>query len=586
MKVMLKLFPLLVVLTVGCATTQSPSQNQVDRAVDTPAKHGKKAVSTEKAAESTKLPKVALTAELLNDLLLADVAAQRGHYDVSVGLYLRLAHYTQDYRLAERATWIANYANMQSEALDAANLWVKLDPENASARQLLTAILVKGGESEAAIEHLERIIDTEAESEEGFTVVADLLSRERDKQVALGLMKQLVAKHSDNPNAFLALSRLALRLGEYDEALLALERTLELKPDWQAATMQRARVLVAQGDLAQALEYLGRLTKKYPDTAAYRIFYARLLMEQERLPEAYEQFKAVSELQPENEDALFALGFIGLQLNKLDEAEANLLKLKKVGGRGYEVNYYLGRLEEMRGDQQAARRWYSSIAQGEHYMNAQIRIVVLMAQEGDLAGARALIQDLKRQRPAQKLRLALVEGEILIEQGDYHEALAIYNEALKDVPENTDLLYARSMVADKLGDLAMLERDLRRILERDPNNAEALNALGYSLADKTTRYDEALVLISRALELRPNDHYILDSMGWVKFKLGEYDEAIKYLRRALDVKMDAEIAAHLGEVLWVTGDREGAKAVWRQALEMGALKKTEIITEVMRRLDR
>ena len=583
MKAMFKLFPLAVLLTVGCAT-QPTMQNQ-GGGVDASVNKGGAEGSEKAVANAANLPNIPLTGELLNDLILADVAAQRGHFNVSVGLYLQLANYTQDPRLAERATRMANYADMQKEALEAANLWVGVDPENIAARQLLTALLVKGGESGSAVDHLERIIDSETAPGDGFMAVASLLSRERDKDVALSLMNQLVAKRDNEPNAYLALSHLALRLGEHGEALAALERALELKPGWQAATVQRARVLVGQGEASQAADYLMGLIKKQPDVSAYRLFYARLLMEQERLPEAYEQFKAASKLQPSNEDALFALGFIGLQLNHLDDAEVYLLKLKKIGNRGYEVNYYLGRLEELRDNPQAARQWYGSIAQGEHFMNAQIRIVVLTAQDGDLAGARALVQKLKSQRPAQKLRMDLVEGEVLVGEGEYEEAMKVYNKALLDAPENTDLLYARSMVADKLGDLETLEHDLRKILARDPNNAEALNALGYSLADTTTRYDEALVLISRALELRPNDFYILDSMGWVKYKLGEHDQAIKYLRRALDVKMDAEIAAHLGEVLWVSGDKAGAKAVWREALELGALRETDVITEVMRRLD-
>lgn len=594
MKAIVRLIPFVALLTVGCATTDAPHvphAHQAKQESAAQAQPEKKSVATaqkssKKLSTEKNLPDVELTAELLNDLILADVAARRGHLDISVGLYLQLAKETRDPRLAEHATRVANYADMSSEALEAANLWVELEPDSIEARQLLTALLVKGGESGSAIDHLERILANEGKSN-GFMVVAGLLSRERDKELALNLMKQLVEKRADNPEAQYALSQLALRLGEHNEALAAVQRALELKPGWESASLHQARILIAQSKQTQALEYLDKLISDHPKNTDFRLFYARLLVEQERLADAYEQFKEVAEQQPQHEDALFSLGFIGLQLNKLEDAEKYLLRLKKTGDRGYEVHYYLGRLEEMRDNSDEAKRWYSSITQGEYYMNAQIRIIAIMAMNGELDGALQRVSKLKSQRPAHKLRLDLVEGEILVEGGKYEEAMAVYDSALEEVPENTDLLYARSMVADKLGDYEASERDLRQILARDPNNAEALNALGYTLADKTTRYDEAYELISRALELRPNDYFILDSMGWIKYKLGEHEEAIKYLRRALDMKMDAEIAAHLGEVLWVTGDKEGAKSVWQRALvDVSITSKKEIITEVMERLSK
>ena len=585
MKMINRLVPLFVLALAGCATTQVSQQDQ--QSTKEPVVEKKQVAVAKPEVPKVELPDVSLSGDMLHDLLLADIAFKRGHTALSVKLYSQIAHKTRDPRLAESATRIANYADMTTEALKAAELWVEVDPENVEARQLLTALLVKGGESGSALDHLEHILESEGESGNGFRVVASLLSRERDKSVALGLMKQLVEKHNHNPEAYLALSHLAVRLGEYEEAQTAVNRALELKPKWETAFLQYVRIQVTQGKNVQALESLKQAIEEQPDSIEYRHFYARLLMDQERMQEAYEQFKVIVEKQPENEDSLFALGFIGLQLNYLDEAENYFVRLKQNGGgRGYEISYYLGRLEELRGNIEKARRWYGSITQGEHFINAQIRIIALTSQEGDLEKARIMIQELKSVRPAQKLRLDLVEGEILIDHEKYEEAMALYNKALEDVPENADLLYARSMVAEKLGDLETLEKDLRLILARDPNNAEALNALGYTLADRTNRYDEAYELISRAIELRPNDYFILDSMGWILYKRGEHEEALKYLRRALDLKQDAEIAAHLGEVLWVMGDKDGAQAVWQKALEVGEVpaSKSKIITEVMERL--
>jgi len=232
-----------------------------------------------------------------------------------------------------------------------------------------------------------------------------------------------------------------------------------------------------------------------------------------------------------------------------------------------------------------AAKWYNSVSEGDHYINAQIRIVVIKSQEKDLVGARALLDSLRVQRPGQKMRLFLVEGEILNEAERYQDAYDLYNKALDEFVDNGELLYARAMTAEKLNKLDVLEQDLRKVLARNPNNAEALNALGYTLADRTSRYEEALDFVKRALELRPTDFYIVDSLGWVYYRLGNYDEAVKYLRRAFELKMDPDVAAHLGEVLWVKGDKDEARKVWQQALDVDGKGKKKAITEAMRRLN-
>ncbi len=569
---------LLVFLSItGCATTQIEVADSTSPGSSEPAAAAKKSPS----------PNVELTSDILYDLLLADVAARRGHMDVSVSLFQKLAETTRDPRLAERATRVAVYARRNTIALETAKLWLELAPDDGEARQLVTALYLRNGQSDEALAHMEEILArSESRSENGFLFIAGLLSREKDKRAALGIMEQLVARYQDNPDALFAYSHLAMRLGELAEATEAIDKTLVIRPDWVPAVLQKARLMNAQDKTSQTLGYLKEAVDKTPDEIDYRLFYARLLADEDRLAEAFDQFKVIADLSPENEDALFALGFIALQLDRLDEAEKYLTRLKDTGGRGFEVNYYLGRLEEARNNDEEAKSWYGSIVQGEHYMNAQIRIIVITAKNDDLVGARAHIEALKAQRPTQKLRLTLVEGEILTDNDEYEAAMEVYNQALGEFPDNTDLLYARSMVAEKLDQLELMEADLTKILARDPNNAEALNALGYTLADRTERYDEALELIQRALELRPSDFYIVDSMGWVQYRLGNYEESVKYLRRALDIKMDVEVAAHLGEVLWVMGEKEEAREVWQSALESDPKAKSNVITEVVERLDR
>lgn len=577
-----------LLLASGCATVPPPASS------GSASPHGAMTIeSAEGGAEAfdpdaatPTVPAVDLNGDLLYELLIADIAQRRGHYDRSVEGYLRLAQETRDPRLAERATRIALYARRTAEAQEAGELWAELDPQNVEARQSLAALYIRDGKTDQALSHIEEILSYSAEgADNGFMVIASLLSREKDKRVALDVMGKLVAAREGNAEALYAYSHLAARLGELEEASKAIDQVIKLKPDMEAAIIQKARILQAQGKTAQTSAFLQDIIKRDPRNPEYRLFYARMLADEDRFDEAFTQFAKLNELSPGNDDIVFALGFLALQLGRLDEAEKYLVELIDRGGRGPEVMYYLGRLEEERGDLAKAKRWYGQINDGEHYINAQIRIVVLKARDGDLAGARAHLDALKAQRPAHRLRLFLVEGEVLVEHEKHQEAFDMYNAALSEFADNADLLYARAMVAEKLDNLDQLETDLRAILARNPNNAEALNALGYTLADRTDRYQEALELVTRALELRPGDYFILDSMGWVHYRLGNHDEAVKYLRRALEMKPDAEVAAHLGEVLWVAGDKDGARKVWAQALEYDPETKRKIVLEVMQRLD-
>jgi tetratricopeptide (TPR) repeat protein len=571
-------------LVTGCATQATQSAGAAANANEEDMEAAAQAAVPED--ESATVPEVELTSDLLYETLLADIAARRGHLDVSVKLYQKLVKKTGDPRLAERATRLAVYGRMTEEALESAEQWVELDPHNLEARQLVTALYIRSGQPDKALPHVEEILAaTRDQADNGFMVVAGLLSREQDKRAALKVMEQVIANRQDDPDALYAYSHLAARLGEDDTALTTIDQVLIMRPDWQSAVIHRARVLKALERNTQALKYLGDQVRDNPEVPEYRLVYARMLADDDKLDEAYEQFVSLVELQPDNEDALFAAGFIALQLEQLDDAERFLSQLRETGQRGYEVNYYLGRLEEMRGNDDAAVDWYASIRNGEHYLNAQTRIIVITARAGDIARAREQIDLLRAKRPAQRLRLYLVEGEILADAEQYEDALQVYNQALEEIPDNADLLYARAMVAEQVDRLDVLEADLKKILARDPNNAEALNALGYTLADRTTRYDEAVEYIKRALELRPNDFFIVDSMGWVQYRLGNHDEAVKYLRRALEIKADTEVAAHLGEVLWVMGKKEEARQVWQRALDSSSDRKSRVVLEVMQRLD-
>jgi len=514
------------------------------------------------------LPNVELTPELLNDLFVAEIALQRGQYSTAVTYYARLANQTQDPRLVERATRIAVFVREYQVALELAKMLIKLDPANVDAGQMLTTLLLKAGDYDAALESLEQVVQQSAEDEKArYLMMIRLLGREQDNDGVLSVMQRYVERHPDDNAGLYVYAQLALRTGQLDKAEQTVDDLLLKKPDWPKAVILRVRVMQASNRELAALEYMGKVIERSSNDVELRIAYGRMLVDIGRPEEALVQFRKVLKADPDNNDTLFAAGLVALRADRVDEAQGYFLNLNDRAVRPDETGYYLGRIEEVKEDYSRAIRWYSTVSRGENYLNAQIRSALLYARGGDVDAARAHLHAAQARSPGQKLRLFLAEGEILRDVGHFDEAMAVYDHALNETPENTELLYARAMVAEKLGRIDQLERDLLSVLEREPDHVDALNSLGYTLADRTDRLDEAYAYVKRAIELRPESFYIMDSMGWVLYRQGKLDEALSYLRKAMQASPDSEVAAHLGEVLWVKGDKDAARDIWRKALQ-------------------
>ncbi len=513
-------------------------------------------------------PRIPLTEYLLYKLLLAEIAGHRGMLDTSIEYYLDLARHTRDHRIAERTARIAVYARDDAAALAAARLWVELDPRNPDPHQVLAIMKLRAGDLEQSAEHLQDIFAySEGEADEKLWMIANLLGSEKDKDAVLEVMEKLVASQDSSPGALYAFAHVAARLEDLERSRELLEDTLALAPDNDNAALSYISILQRMGREQEALSWLEKkLAMNGESDFNLRMAYARLLMEVRQFGKALDQFELLVDREPENIDVLYALGLLYLQSNRLDEAETLFTKLSVQEHLTDTSNYYLGRIAEEKRLYDEAGAWYQGVYKGEHYFDAQVRLAMLLARKGQVDEARNHLQSIRSRSGQQALVIVQAEGDLLIQAGRYEEAIGVYTEALDD-GYNPDLLYARAMAAEKTGRLDLLEQDLRSILEREPDHAQALNALGYTLADATDRHAEAYELIKKALELRPNDFYILDSMGWVLYRLGRLDEAIDYLRKALNIRQDPEIAAHLGEVLWVRGEREQAKEVWETALQ-------------------
>ena len=555
----------------GCATAPRSTQVEADEPV-------------EQLLMGPVLPNIELTPELLNDLFVAEVALQRAQYPTAVASYARLAKQTQDPRLVERATRVAVFAREYQVALEMGKLLVKLDPANVGAIQILTTLLLKSGDYDAALESLEQVVAQSAEGEKSsYLMMMRLLGREQDKDGALQVMQRFVDRHPNDNAGLYAYAQLALRAGELDKAEQAVDDLLQKKPDWSQAVILRARVMEASNRELAALEYMGQVVDRNGKDMELRIAYGRMLLGVDRPEEALTQFRKVLKVDPENNDILFAAGMVALRVDNVDEARGYFLNLNDRAVRLDETGYYLGRIDEIKENYSRAIRWYSTVSRGENYLNAQVRSALLYAREGDVDAARAHLHAAQARSPGQKLRLFLAEGEILRDVGHFDEAMAVYDHALKDVPDNTELLYARAMVAERLGRIDWLERDLLSVLQREPDHVDALNSLGYTLADRTDRLDEAYTYVKRALELRPDSFYIMDSMGWVLYRQGKLDEALSYLRKAIQAKPDSEIAAHLGEVLWVKGDKDAARDIWHKALKQSP--ESSALLDTIKRLE-
>ncbi len=508
-----------------------------------------------------------LTQDVLYKLLLAEIAGRRGDVSLALENYLEVAEETRDPGAAERAVSIAVFARDEERGIKAARLWTEVSPSNLDARRVYGALLMRAGHVDQAVTELNHIVAPPNDTADRFALIGDMLARERDQEAAAQVMERIAQLHPDNVNATFTLAQLLGRGGSFDRSLKLLDQLLRAEPGDERALIYQARILQREGRTTEALAAMSRYLQYQPDSSDVRMTYARLLVDAKRYEDARQQFEMLSKTNPEDGDVAYALGLLLLQTNRYDEAAVQFERLVALNEREDAAHFYLGQIAESKNDPVAALGAYSRVNRGDHYLNAQIRIGVILAEQGELRKARAQLHGIHVNNQQEAVRVYRSEADILARADRLQDAMGVYNSALEEYPENSDLLYARAMLAEKLDMIDVVEQDLRTILSREPNNADALNALGYTLADRTERYDEALELIKQAYELRPDDHYIVDSMGWIMYRLGRYEEALKFLRRALELNNDPEVAAHLGEVLWVMGDKAAAREIWNSALE-------------------
>jgi tetratricopeptide (TPR) repeat protein len=531
------------------------------------------------------LPEINLTGPLLYQIMAAEVALQRGDAGSAFATYLSVARQTRDPRLARRAVEIAFGARAPAQALEAAQLWRELAPHSTEATQTLAAIQIANGRYQDAAPLLTEQIRKAANPIEELARVQRTLARGPDRAGAFQLLETLAKPYGDDlmrgAEVHLILANGAHAAGQSQRAVQEARAAVTSQPDSERATLMAAQFLARPDGndsvegRSQALAMLQAFLQRRPDATEVRLTYARLLIADNKLPGAREQFADVLKRDAANVDALYAMGVLTLD-GKPPRTESRgyferYLKVVETapGNRDPDPAYLnLARIAEEERKFDEALKWLERIDDGEQYVPARLRQALVLGKMKRVDEGRKLLAEFAAQpgrSEEEKTQAVMTEGQMLREARRYRDSFDVLATALAKSPDNTNLLYDTAMAAERLDRIEVMETHLRRMMQLKPDDAHAFNALGYTFADRNVRLQEARELVAQALKLSPSDGYIMDSMGWVHYRLGDLPLARDYLERAWKSRPEAEVGAHLGEVLWQMGDRDSARRIWREA---------------------
>ena len=568
-----------VLACYGCSTIPVDVADAHDE--DTPAAE---TPADESIADEGPLPPNRdLDADLLYDLLLTDIAMYRGDRETSIKSAVSAAEASGDFRVARKATTLAMRSGQYDEAIRAATIWSELQPELDEATYAIVIALIASGEVDEAVPRLTALIDGNEDGvDDGVRVVTALLGQQPNTEASLAILKRLTDIYPDNAQLYLGSAYIAQLHGRAALAKAAVDEALRRRPDWESAAMMKVDQLEAAGSDAELETFIVEFLERNKGSAAIRTRYARLLVRDDRPDEAWDQVTTALASDRDNTNTLYFAGVLALQLQRFDDVERYLGRLLEIDDSNDGARMYLAAMAEDDERTVDALRWYEEVSDPRMRLDAQLQIAQITTLEDGVDAGLGYLEQIEYRSESEYVKYVLTRHDILLEDRRQQQAFDYLNEALHDLPGHEDLLYARGLLAAELNYLDVVEMDLRLLLERDPANAHALNALGYTLADRTERYEEAMGLIERALALRPDDPYIIDSMGWVHYRLGNNDESLKHLRIAYMARGDVEIAAHLGEVLWQSGLVDEANTVWDEALE--SQPDNPILVETLERL--
>ncbi len=542
---------------------------------DSPAKPSasEEAVAPVKIAETKgearqKAPKTSIDPDVLFTLLTAELAGQRGQYDIALEGYMEAAKRVHDPRFAERAAMIAMYMKNSNKTSEALALWLHQDPKNQTARKIAALLALRSGDKKASAEHLNVLLEVDPAGFEGALLeLAGVLQKEGKINAVYEALDALSLQHPDQADVYYIQSLLAMQKKDKNLAEAKIQQALKFRPDWDNALIFQAQISVFSGDLNKAKELLKDASIKYPDNSKINKIYAQVLIKAESYTEAIDVYQKIILADSKDLESQFAVGLVYLQLDQDLRAEDIFKKLLEQPEWQYQSRFYLGKIEEKQGHAKKALAWFDKVTEGPFVFDASISAIALLQKDKQYDDANARLSLLQAKFPKQKLRLILVQAELYSQQKQYEKSFDLLTKALVDFPDQKELLYTRALMAERVNKPEIVEADLKKILAVEPNNVEALNALGYTLLGKSNRYADAEKYLQKALNLEPDEAVIIDSYGWLQFKLGNTERALDYLQQAYEKQQENEIAAHLAEVLWALGKKDEARKLFNKAIK-------------------
>lgn len=514
-----------------------------------------------------------LNSDFIYKYLAGEIAGQRGDLGMSGAIFYELAKTERDPRLAERAAKVATYGNVPGLAIPAIKLWAELDPTSTEAQQAVTEMLIATGKLSETEPYLAKLLSKEDTRANGFLYINSLLGRSTDKAGVLRLVQSLAKPYPDLAEAQLATAQAAWVANRDDIAIAALDKADAINPGWNVAALLKGQVLFRKSPQA-ALDFYRDYLDSHPDVNEIRINYAKLLVSQKQYDAAKKEYPAIIEsarndAANNSAEVTAIIGLLSYQSADYAAAEnyfkqALTLDFKDVD----QIYIYLGQTAEKQNQDQAAITWYQKVPAGPRHLEAQINLANVVARTQSVDKAIESLDEVEDLNTEQQIIVIQSQAALLTKAKRNEEAFALLENAIKNLPNTPDLVYDYALVAERLHKFDLMESELRKAIAAKPDFAAAYNALGYSFADRNIRLGEAIKLIEKALSFSPNDHYMLDSLGWAHFRKGNLDKALQYLQQAYAINPDPEIAAHLGEVLWLKGQHDAAKRIWSEALSV------------------
>ena len=523
-----------------------------------------------------------LLARTVFQALVGEFALQRGDTKLSSDAWTDLAQRTRDPKVLARATEVAGFARQFDRALELSRLWLEVEPDSTQARQSQSSLLILSNRLDELAPQLAALLEQDkANLANNLMHLNRMLGRHEDKKAIQSLVDRLATPYDNLPEAHFAMAQAAANANDNLRALNEVEKALQLRPDWESAALARAQ-LQSRLSVQTAIDSLTSFVSANPSARDARLALARLLIAEKRYDDARRHFERLIKDNPDNPDVIYPVAMLALQQGDMTTGRTQLEHLLTTDFADKStIHFFLGQLDQEQNKTEGAIEHYRQVTAGEQYIGARTRLAQILLQQGKANEARELLHNTQGGTTAERTQLILAESQLLREAGRHNDAYIVLDKALTTQPDNPELLYEAALTADRIGKPEILESHLKHLLSIKPDHAHALNALGYSWAERSIRLPEARDLIAKALSFAPDDPFIMDSMGWVLYRQGKLPESLKILEEAYRIKADPEIAAHLGEVLWALNRKDDARRILKEAAK--ANPDNEVLTAAVKK---